>query len=350
MIFPKAPKLLLAILLFSPLPAGAGDFVGNSGDGVWAGGRLIVRDLLQAGLADAYWIGPSENPHFQARLAALPPPLGDAAPALGRKLSDLETIVPGLADFLLGGLGLFNFAMVEEPLTKEPLGGGVIDFPEESRVQLATRIFRTIYIHGPSWRALATDQKAALLLHEVIASLIKPVTGPDGFALQPSLRARQITAALFSPELRRQGKSFLDNELRDDLDLPWPELRERPFVNHWKLSLRTYRPGGAPPKELDFTGGGAPAGFILEQAYALCPLLEEGGRSDPNLFRVLTGQVTQREWEPRFEEYEARFGKQLRLTIRGTLVKAAHWQTVSNQDEPGSCRSLIDEQWARFLL
>jgi hypothetical protein len=60
-------SLLILLALASPFVY-AGDFVGNSGDGVWIGGRLVVRDLLQAGLSDSYWIGKEEN----ARLSEQP--------------------------------------------------------------------------------------------------------------------------------------------------------------------------------------------------------------------------------------------------------------------------------------
>jgi hypothetical protein len=338
-------SLLILLALASPFVY-AGDFVGNSGDGVWIGGRLVVRDLLQAGLSDSYWIGKEENARLSEQLAVMAGPVREAAPPLARKLADLERTLPGFAEFLLGSLRLYNLAIVEQPLTKEPLGGGVIDFPEEDRVQLATRVFRTIYLHGPSWRALHPDQRAALILHELIGSLMKPERSPDGFEMQPSLRTRQIVAALFSPELERQGRPFLDNELRTDLDLPWEQLRRRPLVNQWKLTLRHYRPDNIAPREELFHAGQVTWEEAAQRAQDLCNSLE--GAREPWAYRILSGEVVLREWEARFEEYQSSTGKQLRLVIRGTLVKHPHYASVSNQDGPGACRAMVDDQLRRF--
>ncbi|RZA05007.1 MAG: hypothetical protein EOP11_13840, partial [Proteobacteria bacterium] len=62
-----------------------------------------------------------------------------------------------------------------------------------------------IRIHRPSWDRLDENNKAALVLHEVIYSLVRPVPNRQGDWIQPASTARFITAQVFT-------KGFLEKQ------------------------------------------------------------------------------------------------------------------------------------------
>lgn len=205
-----APLLLAATLVAGP--ARAGFEVGNGGQGVVLGERIYLLDLVESGIerdpvvrrdavSDGAW---------SSRLGAALSGIDDAPLALvAAKLQEIRALHPTLAFSLLLASESLRWLPVESELESIPDRVGVIETGRYEIVQLAVRAGRSVRIHRPSWKRLDEVNRAALLVHELVYSLIEPSRREDGFSEQSAVRAREITAFLFSRSLSRGGASAL---------------------------------------------------------------------------------------------------------------------------------------------
>ncbi len=207
--------LCLFLLSQAKLEAGEGA-IGNGGDGIRINGQLYLLDLAERGLeADPYY-----NPHTQVR-AQVVTRLNAALDAskmpvaeLAHKISEVMDTSGELGHTLLAAIEAYEWVFVNYELPNVPDEGSL---RPEPLFQVAIRTSRFIMISQPLWDQLDAKNRAALVLHEMIFSLMIPEqTGADRH-VQKSLRAREIVAYLHSARasqlgiegLRRLGANYL---------------------------------------------------------------------------------------------------------------------------------------------
>lgn len=208
--------LLCLSLCFFTSAAGAVIRVGNGGEGVRKNGALYLRDLFEANLHLNPYIGQSIEPYFEtevqhSNVSRLPIPLD----LLARKLTDLQWVSPQLGHYVLAAINSYQWIFVDEPL--QPFDDEGSPFVLSERVPLANRFQSTIRLQRSAWRQLSPAHRIALILHEAVYSMIKPVCRED-LCKQPSYQAREITALLFSNDPPRPPS--LSEQMRDSLTIP----------------------------------------------------------------------------------------------------------------------------------
>jgi hypothetical protein len=182
----------------------AGERGGNGGDGIEIDGKLYVLDLVEAGVEDAPYVGPVDRiaPMIRRRIEAHFSQTHFPVELIATKLADIEAVDPVMAHILLRGMELYNWRLVN---------GGLVDIQDENSLldyanlsQLAIRRNSTIMINRVLWERLDAANRAALVFHEIVYALVKPVTAGERLT-QDSVVARELTGYLFSQDLPRQG-------------------------------------------------------------------------------------------------------------------------------------------------
>lgn len=232
---------LLLFLVSNPAIVFANGFVGNGGDGVEFEGQVVVYDLFS--------FGAHKNPYFGAEKDPLLPELpsykemGFEYPKdlLQQKLTDLNSIAPGMGDYVLMTMKSYTWVLQDFPLTPIKRTDDPVILPIGSRlIQIANRLGMTIRIHKDTWGRLDDANKVALIVHESIFSLVRPTFAEGGYEIQSSRTAREIVGGFFEESLYHKNPSIVYGPLATRLsipDIPIPlwELRKAPT---WELSYR----------------------------------------------------------------------------------------------------------------
>jgi hypothetical protein len=210
-----APLTLAALIT---APSFAGERGGNGGDGIEIDGKLYVLDLVEAGVE----IG-NLNPHhsddleglekLRVRLANRIP--RSASEALALKLQRLQSASPVFAEVLLQAIELYNWRLVNSALVNIKDENTLLDY--ENLVQLAIRRNANILIDRTQWERLDAYNQSALILHEVIYALVKPIEGK-----QDSVAAREIVGHLYS---RMGSQDDIKSAANGRLNFTFPAMR-----------------------------------------------------------------------------------------------------------------------------
>ncbi len=212
----------LTAVLISTSSSYAGREAGNGGNGIKIGSKIYLLDLVEAGV--------EQSPYFDASSKADPSDvqvikeslsfIDDAtADLFARKINELRTLDPLSAWVVMLGVNSYEWSLVGPALI--PVGDEEtnLDLDSSQVVQLAIRAGRRILIHHDNWNQITEDQRAALILHEIMYALLKPhdliqtdpVSGQTiKYSKQSSPEAREIVGYLFSPaSANRKRGGFL---------------------------------------------------------------------------------------------------------------------------------------------
>lgn len=221
---------VLAIAILSPSLAFAGKEAGNGGQGVVIEDRVFLLDLVESGLEkDPFFlpgaVGTDQDRRtVQVALGGLNAPIA----LITAKLAELYAISPSLSRVLVTAMEIYAWRPVHAPLEEIPDREGILDPGAAKFVQLAVRSGRTIRIDRDLWARLDQRNQTALIFHEVIYALMPLTEDSRGLKSQNSVRAREITAYLFSPELHERGLSGLRRILGSSAPLTDFELKTSP--------------------------------------------------------------------------------------------------------------------------
>ncbi len=247
----KIIKSFLAVLsgLVCSVALAGGYSVGNGGFGVEDNGRLYLYDLWQAGIAHNPHVGSAIDKDILRRLKQFESMALFPTTTLAKKLTELNAI-PGtpLGDFILKGIEMYEWRMTPLPLKPAPDLDPILTPGDKTLVALAVRLNNTISIDPEQWRRLDAINRAALIVHEIIYSLLKlqncydasaSVAAIDIYAgqicLQNAQRARDLTSLFFTKKTPQQFASSL-KIWRDILELPVGEgLRPGVSSLFWTL-------------------------------------------------------------------------------------------------------------------
>ena len=194
-------SIISLFLLLVSSTAQAHIFVGNGGEGMRVGGKLHVRDLYDYNLHIRPFFGSTTDLifNFEAEPDGLAE-LGYPRALLLRKLTDINIIEPDLGTALLVAMRHYTWLAVDEPLGLLPDDGPMFVQPG-TRVQIANRDLTTIRVDRKLWRELSPENQVALLIHEAVYSLVRPVCqqgSPNCAKKTQSARwAREITSHFF---------------------------------------------------------------------------------------------------------------------------------------------------------
>lgn len=179
--------------------------ISGSGNAVYKNNAYVLLDFYEA-FAD-------QKPYFDPSYSEYTTALSESAKAwenrinenfhiehdqelnkkIASKMAFIQNIDPILAFTLFEALKMYSWSLVDSPMQVIRNSETVIE--GEPIYQLAVRNDRSIYISKPIWEQMALEQKAGLIFHEIISSLL-PKMSP--------LRERQIVSYFFS-------KSFLQS-------------------------------------------------------------------------------------------------------------------------------------------
>ena len=195
--------------------APGGDVIGNGGDGVVVDGQLYLLDLVEFGnhkrpYIDANAKAEENDLATLSKVAHLPI---DRA-LLAKKISEIRTISPILADSLVQAVRMYTWNLVDYDLVDVGDENTIVDLP---RTQIAIRTRKMILINQTAIERLDAINRVALILHEVIYAMILPTRILDRreWFYQKSFVAREINAYLFSEDLHINGEEGLREKLQN---------------------------------------------------------------------------------------------------------------------------------------
>lgn len=203
-------KIFILILLVCS-NSFANGFLGNPGKGVLVDDKVFLQDL--------YSLGIHENPHFGSEI--LPefthlPELGFAYPEnlLARKLTDIETAVPGLGQYILASMKVYDWFLIKEDLKTITDDTDPVALPPGALlIQLANRRDASIRINENNWVKMDDANKTALIIHEAVYSFVTPRRLRYGNTEQPSEVAKEVTGRSFTSSFKTSNYAA---QLRND--------------------------------------------------------------------------------------------------------------------------------------
>lgn len=174
--------------------------VGNGGQGVLINGKLVVLDVVEAGVeANPLFDGAvARDPWAEEHLTRSLGSLGAPVRLISGKLQEIGRLSPLLRDTLIQAAEAYSWWLVNSPLEDIPDSGGVVDPKGRKIVQLAVRAGRSIRIAAEPWSKLDKKNQAALILHELIYALMPLKDAGNGYRAQNAVRAREINGFLYT--------------------------------------------------------------------------------------------------------------------------------------------------------
>lgn len=176
-------------------------FIGNAGEGYLIDKGLFTRDLYDYDLHLQPWIGTNADPLLKKAVNKWNPlELSEhECDLLAQKLTDLNQAKKYLGDDFLLILQFFSWTWTNENLVLLQPDEIRRSIDESKRVSIANRYLQSIVINKASFQKLNSENKIALILHEVVFSLITTEFNPQG--IQSLSMARQIVAGLFNKQV-----------------------------------------------------------------------------------------------------------------------------------------------------
>lgn len=222
-------KILFAGLLLATGSASAQFHVGNGGQGVRYADRIVSRDLYERGTAMAPYFGFQIEPAIRERLrgSAVARQLAGDHAFLERKLTDLYRLRPLLGLAVAQTIGHFTVEISDSRLLPLPQdANGALPV-----VQLAVRQGGHLIL-APEWRRLTGPQRAALMVHEGMYTLLK-VRCEIAHCDQASVLVRDLVGDAFSSQMLSSAEYRARLAARLDLPPSGSECAVRPELSLW---------------------------------------------------------------------------------------------------------------------
>lgn len=198
----KISAIIFVLLQLLSLSGFAQFIAGNHGEGVLFGGKIYLRDLYIQGQLEDIYVGTSENSQIAQRIAGFDRiDLSESQKKLIiRKLSDIEFLSPCLGKIISDLFYLYNWKWTREKFTTPPESEEVTHTPLDQRVVVAKRYRSEILLQKDSWAKMPEAHQVALLIHEMIYSLVRPGHKPvvPGAAYQDVTAVRALVSLFFS--------------------------------------------------------------------------------------------------------------------------------------------------------
>ncbi|WP_374029637.1 hypothetical protein [Bdellovibrio bacteriovorus] len=188
-------KSVFALTLLLSVSAMAYVRIGNGGEGVLENGQIYVRDLYEQKSHLNPWFGNTSLMSLREAWSRtnLETYFSEERSLVLRKLTDIESVSPGLGFATLEALDKYAYLFVDE---LELLENDSPSVPDSKRVQIAIRRYKTVYISNAAWTKMSPESKAALLIHEGIYGLGR-VTCNQKICEQKSREVRPVVGQLF---------------------------------------------------------------------------------------------------------------------------------------------------------
>ncbi|MBL7542740.1 MAG: hypothetical protein JNL11_02940 [Bdellovibrionaceae bacterium] len=192
--------LFLSLLMVPNVVFASTLFIGNGGEVYKINNQYYVRDLVEA---EAHL-----QPHFNCSVGSLAGLDLDKlnileidSQLLGRKLCDFDTVAPGMGKLIIETINFHSWTMVSEELVLQVDDAPLLTLKQAERIQAANRTLFNIRIQKNVWHKLAPAHRIALIIHEMVFSLLKISCVNESLCIhykQSSRVAREITGGLFS--------------------------------------------------------------------------------------------------------------------------------------------------------
>lgn len=199
--------LVLFTLFFSlSVFAGIRD-VGSGGAGILKDGKLYLLDLFEIGLEEpAIDFTIKEDQDVLVRAAAMPHFGSEEQKLFAKKITEIRRVAPRFANVLLLAMSKYQWYLVDTPLAliKEETP---LDLSKFEMVQIANRLENRIRIYRPYWEILTPLNRVALVIHELVYSIHRPVMvsrEKAAFSVD-AVRVRSIVAWALSSELTKSS-------------------------------------------------------------------------------------------------------------------------------------------------
>ncbi len=217
---------LFAIFIFlicSQALASGGFVVGNGAEGIQIQDKIYLRDLFDIGLQrQEIQIG-EIAPIYRERIHDLE--LGTEFPYLhlAAKLTHLDRVSPGFGRMLFTAIKKYTWEYVPFSLPK------VQDFTnhclapstsEEFRLQIAIRHKEIVRIDRRAFLQMPPAHQVALIIHEVIFSLVIPQTVYNQLCFHGATLTRGIVGLLFHRGFLAMGPQEFERRIFPHLSIP----------------------------------------------------------------------------------------------------------------------------------
>lgn len=197
----KLMKILIYLSVFLNFKIHASTlFIGNGGDLIKIDNQFYLRDLVENNTFHTpfYYFNNNSIEVTHNINSDFLSELNISSNLLENKLLDVGILIPGLDGILAELINKHSWQLVEQNLGLLPDDGSTLDLSIFERHQLANRSLNRIQINKWLWFKLDEKQKVAVIFHELLYSLLKPVcSDPEcKYMIQPSRLARHITGKL----------------------------------------------------------------------------------------------------------------------------------------------------------
>ncbi|WP_413288828.1 hypothetical protein [Bdellovibrio sp. HCB337] len=203
-------KIILALLFVSSLAQAGIRDVGNGGRGVLINDKPYLLDLYEVGvLAPEIDYSLKSHPSYAKALQGLSILNAVETEMLAKKLSEIRTYSPVVADRLAAGISMYMWRVLDQELVEIPEASPIVS--PYKQVQLANRLDFTIRLNKKYWDRLDSVNKVALVIHEIFYAYSETVEVTPGIEEQVSIPVRALVGYVFSPELKIRGRDGLAN-------------------------------------------------------------------------------------------------------------------------------------------
>lgn len=204
---------ILLLTLAGAIEARAWVRVGNGGEGVRVNGVVYLRDLYEVGAHLDPYVEDAISPDILERWNRSPQRavFRNQEIVLLKKLTELDGILPGLAEILIVGLESYRFIFVDKELPLMPDESSTV--PQGGRVSIALRQYSDIVIQRQEWNSLSVVSQTALLIHEIFYALSNVTCPKVGQCFQYSQVIRPLVGDLFKRVKPSQYAETLVKEL-----------------------------------------------------------------------------------------------------------------------------------------
>jgi len=192
---------------------------GNGGNAVLVDGKIYLLDLVEAGVQKAPYFKPLKDFRYCQDNACTVRKFNSAEGRflaranynLRAKKFDSETtrllaeklltLGSPVRDELLLAVLMYQWRLTDLPLEEVKGIKSPLDLSQTIVYQLAYRRDTAILINRALWEQLDTANRVALVIHEVIYAMLRPMANGDGTFTQESWDARLITGDLFTESM-----------------------------------------------------------------------------------------------------------------------------------------------------
>lgn len=188
--------------------------VGNGGEGIIQGEKIIVRELLEYSI-DKIFVGDFTEPLITKILDTSTSNFLDAQQKklLARKLTDINQFYPFLGQYLATVFVNYDWSFTNQNLVLLPETYVRISFPNTARVQIANRYLKSILISKPLFNKMDDLQQIALIIHELTYAITAFDFPSNGAYRQNLGLTRQVVADFMKSPAQKKDPSFYQNAL-----------------------------------------------------------------------------------------------------------------------------------------